>query len=498
MGRTTLRRFAVLAAIAFGACRTGGSEPTVVKTNDLELRANVSPIDLRVGDNEMMLELRDAQGRAVNDADVAVTVHMQAMGAMPAMGGPATVRTMGDGRFRAEFQLDMSGTWQVEIRARRHSGETLAAEGSVTVGTPGVRLVASQPEGSASTPRASETLAAGELPTSEHPGEFRMDPSRLRQVGVHSEPARRDPLISEVRAMGRVAWDERALRDVTLRIAGFAGKIEANATGQRVERGQVLFWLYSPQLYTAQQEYLQALRSRQAARGTAAPDRADALVHAAERRLALWDLDASDIQRIAQRGAPEEYLPVRAPASGYVVEKQVVEGAAVAMGQRVYRIAPLDRVWIEAEIYESEIERVAVGDPAEVTLPYHPGMRLAARVAYVYPALEGDRRTARVRLELANPEDTLRPDMYANIFLRRDMGTRLTVPDTAVLHTGDKSFVFVDLGDGRLRPQRVEVGMQSAGRVEILSGLDEGQPVVVAGTFLVAGESRLRAALEAW
>jgi len=125
-------------------------------------------------------------------------------------------------------------------------------------------------------------------------------------------------------------------------------------------------------------------------------------------------------------------------------------------------------------------------------------MRLEARVAYVYPALEGDRRTARVRLELANPGDVLRPDMYANAFLRREMGTRLSVPDTAVLHAGDRSFVFVDLGDGWLRPQRVETGVQSAGRVEILSGLDEGQAVVVAGTFLVAGESRLRAALDAW
>src|SRR5262249_34831202 len=155
-------------------------------------------------------------------------------------------------------------------------------------------------------------------------------------------------------------------------------------------------------------------------------------VRAAERRLALWGIDASDIRRAAQRGAPEEYLPVRSPASGYVVEKQVVEGAAVAMGQRVYRIAPLDRVWIEAGGYESEIGRVAGGDPAEVTLAYHPGIRLPARVAYVQPALEADRRTGRVRLELENPEGVLRPDMYVNAFLHRDLGTRLTVPDTAV------------------------------------------------------------------
>jgi Cu(I)/Ag(I) efflux system membrane fusion protein len=317
-------------------------------------------------------------------------------------------------------------------------------------------------------------------------------------VGVHSEPARREELATGVRAVGRLAWDERRIHDVVLRLGGFAGRVEASAMGDKVERGEVLFSVYSPELWTAQQEYLQALRSRAAAQGTSAPDRADALVRAAERRLALWEIDAQDIARIAARGAPEEYLPVRAPVGGYVIEKNVVAGAALEMGQRVYRIAPLDRIWIDAEVYESEMDDVAVGQPAEVTLPYHPGMTLEARVAYVYPALQGDRRTLRLRLELANPDAALRPDMYANVFLRRSMGTRLTVPDSAVLHAGDRSFVFVDLGGGRLRPQRVTVGQHADGRLEILSGLEEGQPVVSSGTFLVSAESRLRAALDSW
>jgi Cu(I)/Ag(I) efflux system membrane fusion protein len=189
---------------------------------------------------------------------------------------------------------------------------------------------------------------------------------------------------------------------------------------------------------------------------------------------------------------------VRAPISGYVVEKEIVAGSAVEMGQRVYRIAPLDRVWIEAEVYEAELARVSVGMPADVTLPYLPDQRFEAKVAYVYPSLQGDRRTARVRLVLANPGRELRPDMYATVLLRHPLGARLTVPDTAVLRAGDASFVFLDLGDGHLRPQRVTTGIESDGRIEIVSGLEAGQPVVVAGTFLVAGESRLRAALESW
>ena len=141
---------------------------------------------------------------------------------------------------------------------------------------------------------------------------------------------------------------------------------------------------------------------------------------------------------------------------------------------------------------------VAVGMPAQVELPYLPDRRFEATVAYVYPSLQPDRRTGRVRLALANPEQLLRPDMYASVSIERPLGERLSVPDTAVLRAGERSFVFLDLGEGRLRPQRVTAGATGEGRVEILAGLDEGQLVVVSGTFLVSGESRLRAALESW
>ena len=265
-----------------------------------------------------------------------------------------------------------------------------------------------------------------------------------------------------------------------------------------MKQGQTLFLFYSPDLFAAQREYLEALRAQSAARGTSAPERATGLAEAAERRLRLWGVDAADLAAIARRGAPQEYLPVRAPISGYVVEKEIVAGSAIEMGQRVYRIAPLDHVWIEAEVYEAELAQVHLGMPADITLPQLPDQRFAATVAYVYPSLQADRRTARVRLVLANPGGVLRPDMYATVILRAPLGARLTVPESAVLRAGDRSFVFLDLGDGRMRPQRVETGVESDDRIEITAGLEEGQPVVVAGTFLVAGESRLRAALESW
>jgi Cu(I)/Ag(I) efflux system membrane fusion protein len=206
----------------------------------------------------------------------------------------------------------------------------------------------------------------------------------------------------------------------------------------------------------------------------------------------------AELAAIARRGAPIEELPIRSPASGYVLEKNVVAGSAVEPAQRLYRIAPLDPVWVEAEVYEAEVALVAPGMAAEVELPYLPGRRYPGSVAWVHPGLSGSTRTARVRIALANPGQTLRPDMLANVELAAPPREGLVVPLSAVLHAGERSFVFLDLGDGRLRPQPVEVGMRAGEEVEILAGLEEGQPVVASATFLVASESRLRAALEQW
>jgi Cu(I)/Ag(I) efflux system membrane fusion protein len=479
----------LLLVSVFAIACSDHSTPVRVRAGDVEIAASVSPPESRVGKNELVVELRDAKGKPIADADVEVAVKMPSMGAMSGMGGPASVESIGGGKYRAEFQLDMGGTWQVEVHAKPKSGAMASAEGSLTIGTPGLRL-----EAVGGAPSASADAVVPES----HPGEFHFDGARLRQVGVRSEAAKLETLDTTVRAVGRVTWDETALRDVTMRVGGFAGDVAADSLGAPVTKGQLLFQFYSPELFAAQREYLAALGANASARGTSVPQRASAMVGAAERRLRLWGVDAGEIAAIARRGTPQEYLPVTAPVSGYVVEKEIVAGSAIEMGQRVYRIAPLDHVWIEAEVYEAELASVSVGMPAEITLPYLPDQRFEAKVAYVYPSLQGDRRTARVRLVLANPERTLRPDMFATVLLRKPLAERLTVPDTAVLRAGDKSFVFLDLGEGHLRPQRVTTGTMSDGRIEITSGLEAGQPVVVAGTFLVAGESRLRAALESW
>jgi Cu(I)/Ag(I) efflux system membrane fusion protein len=464
------------------------------------LAVSVDPPESRVGKNRMRIELRDAQGRPVEGAELAVKVHMHAMGAMPAMGGPAGVTPLGDGAYRADFDLDMGGSWLVEIEARTPDGASLGAEGSLTVGTPGLRLVAQGADASAPAPAGTggHAHAAASSAPGEHPGEIALEPGRLQRIGVRSALVEQAEMEHVVRAVGRVVADETALVDVALKVQGWVGTLEANAVGKRVEQGQVLFTLYSPELYAAQQEWLQALRSQRAARGTSAPDRADALARAARNRLRLWDVADRDLDAIARAGAPLEQVPVRSPASGFVIEKNVVAGSAVAAGERLLRIAPLDRVWLEAEVYESELGLVRVGAPVTVTLPYAPGRSWDGKIAWVSPTLTGETRTARVRIELPNPDLELRPDMYANVELSAPRGMRTLVPESAVLYAGERRFVFLDLGGGRFRPQRVEVGMRSGERVEILSGLEAGERIVTSGTFLIASESRLRAALEQW
>jgi Cu(I)/Ag(I) efflux system membrane fusion protein len=488
---------AMAVAIGVGSCAGSRSDPVSVRSAGIELAVAAEPAELRVGANTLWLELRDAAGEPLAGADVEVDVSMHAMGAMPAMGGPARVTEIGGGRYRADFALEMGSTWSVAIAARPPGGALARAEGSLTVGTRGLRLESADApsEHAAHRDSAVPPAGSGEAP---HPAEFRVPPGRLQRIGVKTGIVERRRLVTQVRTVGRVTSEQSALADVALKISGWVGEIAVDAIGAPVERGEVLFRVYSPELYAAQEEYLQALRSQARARATGAPDRADYLVRAARNRLRLWDLAPADLERLAAGDTPLEQLPIRSPVTGYVVEKNVVSGSAFGAGERLYRIAPLARVWIEAEVYESDLPLVREGQPAVVTLPYLPDRRLEATVAYVYPELDPETRTARLRLELPNPDLALRPGMYADVRLQADRGERLVVPQSAVLYAGQHSYVFRALGDGRFRPQAVAVGMRSGEEVEILEGIEAGEAIVTSATFLIASESRLRAALDQW
>ncbi len=502
----------VLAMLVFGGAVVGcggpSSEPVRVASPGLELRASLEPAAPRVGENRLWIELRAEGERPVEGAAVHVKVHMPAMGSMPPMGGPVQVSELGDGLYRADFELVMGGQWQVKIAAVAPQGREVEAQGTLSVGAPGLRFEDSDPreigeeagEMSGHRPSSQPQLPAEQAESAGgHPAEFQITGERLQKIGVSSSPVLLKPMQHTLRAVGRVAYDETALADVSLKVRGWVGELAVDAIGNSVERGQVLFALYSPELYTAQEEYLQALRSRAQAQSTDAPERADYLVRSARKRLELWDIAETELAAVARTGKPLEHIPIRAPVSGFVIEKNLVQGSAVEPGQRLYRIAPLDPIWVEAEIYESELPLVEVGQEARVELPHLPAAAsYSGTVTYLYPDLTPATRTARLRIELPNPKHVLRPGMWVNVKFTVDLGERLIVPSSAVLYAGERNFVFIERAEGRFEPREVEVGMQGDEETEILRGLSAGEKVVSSGTFLIASESRLRAALDQW
>lgn len=328
-----------------------------------------------------------------------------------------------------------------------------------------------------------------------------IDEARRQLIGVRTAPVVEAPMSRALRALGKVAYDESAYTDVNLKVSGWITKLLINQTGQRVARGQPLFTIYSPDLYAAQQDLLLALRASRAGTSTTSdgsPGRSEHLVRAARKRLSLLGLSDALVDEIAARAEPLDTIPIISPAAGFVIEKDVVEGASVQAGMRLFRIAGLDKVWVEADVYEDDLGLVHAGQAAKVTLDYLPSRAYDAKVSYVYPYLETGARTGRVRIELTNHGLELRPGMYARVDLSSQLGTRLQVPASAVVYTGPRRLVFVDLGGGRFKPQEVHTGIEASGMYEVLDGLTVGDSVATSGTFLIAAEARISTAAKYW
>ncbi len=316
-----------------------------------------------------------------------------------------------------------------------------------------------------------------------------VDPVRQQKIGVRIEPAQHEPMILQVRAVGRLTWDDGRLTDVSLKVGGWIEDLFVSDLSHRVEEGEPLFTLYSPELYAAQRDYLQLVRDG----GASGP-----LVETARERLLLADMTAGQIETITRTGQPMLHVPVLSPAGGFVVAREVVRGASVRPGERLYRIADLGRIWVEAEVYESDLALLRTGQQARVRLSYLPDRSFSAEITRIYPYLEGATRTGRVRLELDNPALELKPDMYADVDLEVDLGRPLQVPASAVIYTGPRRIVMVEVGEGRFQPREIQTGRRTEERIEVLSGLQAGERVVSSGTFLIAAESRLRSAAGYW
>jgi Cu(I)/Ag(I) efflux system membrane fusion protein len=315
--------------------------------------------------------------------------------------------------------------------------------------------------------------------------EVTMDDAHRQLIGVRTERARLAPMKDSIRAIGKLTYDESALSDVSLKVRGWIKHLYVTKTGQHVARGQPLFTLYSPEIYAAEQDYALALR------GHPGYDAGASLAAPARQKLHLLGLTDAQLDALAKTQTPIEDVTFFAPAAGFVIEKSVVEGSAIEPGQRLYRIAALGEVWVEAEVYEGDYAHVSVGQKAKVELDYLPGKTWDASIGYVYPYLDDKSRTGRVRVVLKNPDLDLRPGMYATVSLEIDLGSRLQVPVSAVVYTGPRRLVFVDRGGGRFVARVVTLGAEAGGMYEVLSGLQPDDAVVTTGAFLVAADARL-------
>ena len=320
-------------------------------------------------------------------------------------------------------------------------------------------------------------------------GLVEIDPTVVQNMGVRMARAVRQDLVRHIRTIGEVEVGEDELSVVNLRFSGWVEKLYADKTGDPVTRGDVLFDIYSPELVASEEEFLLALRA-QGADGE--------LTRSARRKLALWDLSDRDIDAIAKRRRARRTMPIRAPRSGFILMKNVLEGARVKAGEDVYHIGDLSRIWVIAEVYEYDAPWVEVGQSAQMELTYERGRVIEGSVAYVYPTLEGMSRTLRVRLEFDNPGYKLKPGMFATVYIGSQTKQNvLAIPTEAIIHSGKREIVFVSRGDGRFESRDVTTGLVGDGRLtEVLSGIAEGEHVVVSGQFLIDSESQLQAAIQ--
>ena len=323
--------------------------------------------------------------------------------------------------------------------------------------------------------------------------EVRLPAEGARRIGVTFAEVTRASFGQPVRAVAEVTYDETRLVTVALKVDGWIERLHVNFTGQAVRRGAPLLDLSAPMLVTAQQELLLARTlAGDVSSGTAdAQQGAERLAESARQRLRLWDVPSEAIAQAERSGKASRTVTFLAPATGIVLERLVQQGQQVMAGDPLLRIADLSTVWVEGEVFERDLQSVQVGQLAAVDLQALPGESRRGRITYLYPTLDPATRTARVRVELPNPDLALKPGMYATLRFTSVADTALTVPRSAVLVTGERALAFLKRPDGAYEPRQVVLGRTTEDRLEILSGLQAGDSVVASGTFLVDAESNL-------
>ncbi|MEK9148514.1 MAG: efflux RND transporter periplasmic adaptor subunit, partial [Candidatus Desantisbacteria bacterium] len=303
-------------------------------------------------------------------------------------------------------------------------------------------------------------------------GEVFISPEKQQLIGVKTAKVGFATLEKVIQAKGIVEYDESRLFDVNTKFEGWIEKLFVNYTGKLVNKGNALFTIYSPELVSAEEEYLLSLKNRDIGQNSQFEElkaSARAMVEAAKRKLKLWDITDEQIKQLEEKGEITKTLTVYSSYSGFVMEKMVTEGMKIMPGMSLYRIADLSSVWIMADIYEQDIPLVKLGQTAEISLLAMPGKMIKGRVSYIYPSLESELRTVKVRIEADNENFSLKPNMYVDVGIRVEIGRRLTVVESAVIDTGERQLVVLARGNGHFKPIEVRLGSKVEGFYEVLS-----------------------------
>lgn len=358
----------------------------------------------------------------------------------------------------------------------------------------GMKLV---PDDDSAHPAGAEAQkpVSGNDPATMPMGTIRISPEKQQVIGVKFGEVTSGAGAHSFRSVGKVTMDETRFSKVQTRVEGWIDKVYVDFTGKFVEEGQPLLTLYSPEMLASQQEYLLAIRSREIMKGSplaGSQQQSDSLLAAARKRLELFSLSEAQIEEITRTRKPLTNITIYSPISGYIMMRNAFPKQRITPETELYTVVDLSKVWIMADVFENEAPMIRIGMPARVSLSYGSGRTINGRVSYIQPEVDATTRTLKVRIEAANPNMTLKPDMFVDVEFSVSMSARMTVPTEAVLDTGLRKTVFVDRGNGYLEPRQIETGERIGDRIEVLKGLTLAERIVVSGNFLIDSESQLK------
>jgi Cu(I)/Ag(I) efflux system membrane fusion protein len=330
------------------------------------------------------------------------------------------------------------------------------------------------------------------------PGTVKISPERQQLIGVKIGAVEMRSLEKVIRTVGRIDYDEKRIVTVSPKVGGWIEDLYVDFTGKFVKQGDPLLTLYSPELVSTQEEYLLALRAKKTLVKSPFPEVAgsgESLAESAKRRLKLWDISDDQIKTLEETGQAKKTLTFYSPFSGFVLEKSAYKGMNVMPGIALFKLADLSVVWLYADIYEYELPSIRLGQQASIQLSYIPGETFTGKAIYIYPSLNPETRTAKVRFEIPNSHGRFKPEMYANVEIKVHLGRKLAVPEGAIIDTGLQQLAIVDKGSGYFEPREVKVGARVDNYFEVIKGLKAGERVVTSANFLIDSESKLKEAM---